>query len=96
MLFSINSKKSLDNLKNIRDKLFSLNGKHNKYILVGNKKDLENEREISFEYAQNLARVWGIPYFEISTKFDINNEIDFIFKKLIMQLHTEGENKKWS
>lgn len=95
MLFSINSKNSLDKIKTIRDKLFSINGKHMKYILVGNKNDLSNEREISFEYAQNSARVWGIPYYEISTKFDANNEIDLIFRKILMQLHNEEQDKKW-
>ena len=41
-------------------------------ILVGAKKDLENERKTSFEEAKILAESWGIEYIENSAKTNYN------------------------
>ena len=41
-------------------------------ILVGNKSDLVDEREVSEDEARNLAGDLKIPYIEVSAKMDIN------------------------
>eukprot|EP01091_Cochliopodium_minus_P015629 TRINITY_DN561_c0_g4_i2.p1 TRINITY_DN561_c0_g4~~TRINITY_DN561_c0_g4_i2.p1 ORF type:complete len:218 (+),score=41.16 TRINITY_DN561_c0_g4_i2:85-738(+) len=50
-------------------------------ILLGNKIDLEEERQISKEEAQNYANQNSMKYIEVSAKTDIN--IDLAFKELI-------------
>ncbi len=42
-------------------------------VLVGNKCDLEN-REVSREKGEELAREWGCSFFETSAKDKINHE----------------------
>ena len=37
-------------------------------ILIGNKSDKENERQISFDEGLNLAKHYGIPFMEVSAK----------------------------
>lgn len=37
-------------------------------LLVGNKTDKEEQRQVSFEQGRLLAAKWGCPYAEISCK----------------------------
>lgn len=41
-------------------------------LLVGNKADMESEREVTKEEAQALARDWGVQYLETSAKTRVN------------------------
>ena len=53
-------------------------------ILVGNKVDLANKRQVPAEEAKKLAESWGIQYIETSAKTNINcNEA---FEKLVVQI----------
>ncbi len=46
-------------------------------VLVGNKSDLEAERQVKREVAQNLAAVWKCPFFEASAKTRSNVDESF-------------------
>jgi len=37
-------------------------------VLVGNKADLTQDREVSFQEGQHLAKLWGSSFFETSAK----------------------------
>lgn len=70
------------------------NGEQNRIvILVGNKRDLNNEREVSAEEAKSFADSYNMAYFETSAKDGMNvNEIfNFISEKLI---ELSGSEKK--
>jgi Ras-related protein Rab-8A len=47
---------------------------HVNKILIGNKCDIDNEREVSTEEGAQLAAEYGIQFFETSAKNDINVE----------------------
>lgn len=48
-------------------------------VLVGNKLDLaEQMREVPANYAQSVARDWGLPFFETSAKFRVQVEEAFV------------------
>jgi GTPase SAR1 family protein len=51
-------------------------------ILVGNKCDLENKREVEASVGKDTAKNWGIPFLETSAKKDINIQVckTFIFR----------------
>lgn len=49
-------------------------------ILIGNKSDLEEERQISLEEAKRVANELGVPYLECSAKFRKN--VDQAFHNL--------------
>ena len=43
-------------------------------VLVGNKCDLEEDRAVTYEEANTLAKEWGIPFLETSAKTCINDK----------------------
>ena len=69
--FSLIDEKSYKNvlswLQNIRDESTKI-----PIVLFGNKCDLEDQRKISKEEAEQFAHRHGIPYFETSAKENIN------------------------
>ena len=59
-------------------------------ILVGNKNDLENERQVSFSDGEKLAQIYGIQFYEVSA---LKNEgIDKIFHKIAVLLSGVNNN----
>ncbi len=73
LVFAINDKKSFDSIKEIYNRLKRRTEIYlHKLILVGNKKDLENERKVTYSEAKSQADEWNIEYIETSTKTDFN------------------------
>ena len=73
LVFAINDKESFNLIKSKHDRI--LRGKHGvKYptLLVGNKQDLENERQVNYSEAKEMADKWGIEYIETSAKTNFN------------------------
>ena len=57
----------------------------NKYpfVLVGNKCEIpENERKVSRNEAEELAKNWGMDYFEVSPEADTNGNINLVFENI--------------
>ena len=55
-------------------------------VLVGNKCDLEEKREISKEEGEDLAKKYGLPFYETSNKDNINIEescLDLVNKAIV-------------
>ena len=63
-------------------------------ILCGNKCDNEKERKISKEEGENLAKNYGIPFFECSAKNKIN--INEMFETMAQKIYTKVGNKQSS
>lgn len=67
-------------------------------ILIGNKIDLENERQVSYEEAKEYADSLQIPYLEVSVKNDksICNIFKLLSEELIkkIELYTDINYKK--
>ena len=61
-------------------------------ILVGNKCDLESERQVPREKGEELAKQWGCPFLESSAKEKLN--IDEMFHDLTRMLRTEEESRR--
>ncbi|CAG5932447.1 unnamed protein product [Menidia menidia] len=64
-------------------------GDHAKYqqvpvVLVGNKVDLEDEREVSPSEGQALAEDWGCPFMETSAKS--KTMVDELFAEIVRQM----------
>jgi GTPase SAR1 family protein len=58
-------------------------------ILVGNKKDLEEQREVSEEEAKDFAKQYNIPYMECSAKSGQSIEEAFYTLGKMMKDHNE-------
>ena len=73
LVFAINDKESFTLLRGKHDRV--LKGKHRvkcPILLVGNKQDLENERQVTYAEAKAQASAWGIEYMETSAKTNFN------------------------
>ena len=73
LVFAINEKESFELLKGKHDRV--IKGKHGvkcPILLVGNKHDLADERQVTQEEANQLAQSWGIEYIETSAKTNFN------------------------
>ena len=90
-VYDVTNKPSFENIKNwIKDAESKANDF--KIIIVGNKIDLNDSREVSFEEVKNLAKKKNCPFFESSAKDKIN--IDEIFITLLEEILKAQKNIK--
>ncbi|KAI5621090.1 ras-related protein Rap-2a [Silurus asotus] len=61
-------------------------------ILVGNKVDLESEREVSVSEGQALAEEWGCPFIETSAKS--KTMVDELFAEIVRQMDYAAQPDK--
>ena len=90
LVYDITSKKSFLDLSKWLNLIKQIEGNSN-IILVGNKNDLKNQREVSLNEAKKFALNNGLKIYEISAKDDFD-EIDKIFFDLSNDL-IKNENK---
>ena len=85
LAYSITSKSSLEMLHVIRDKILNYTGlEWVPIVLVGNKMDLDAQRQVSVEDAQKLAQQWNAVSIEASAK--LNQNIQRIFELSIHEI----------
>ncbi|MFW9936292.1 MAG: GTP-binding protein [Candidatus Thorarchaeota archaeon] len=83
LVYDVTNKTSFENVENWNNEI--KNGSPNiSLILVGNKIDLEENREVSFEEGEKLAQELGLSYIETSAKTGEN--IEDAFKMLALQI----------
>jgi len=103
-VFSITEHESFLATHDFREQILRVKGDENiPFVLVGNKCDLENKRNVTLEEAQKLAEQWHVPYVETSAKTRLN--VDKIFHDLMTEVYKRkqvdgttsnggGKNKK--
>jgi len=96
-VFSITDKSSFDETNDFREQILRVKGVDSStassipFLLVGNKSDLTEQRQVSEEEAQQLADKMQVPYIETSAKF--RNNVDKVFFDL-MRMVTEQKEKE--
>lgn len=96
-VFSISEKTSFDDTQEFRDQILRVKGadsttaKNIPFILVGNKSDLEDKRQVSQSEAQQFAENMGVQYVETSAKTRSN--VDKVFFDLL-RLIKDQKNKQ--
>jgi len=84
-VYSIISRKSFNELPALREKILRIKDSSKvPLVLVGNKCDLTDEREVSKEEGEELAKKFGCPFFESSAKNHIN--VDESFRELVREV----------
>ena len=64
-------------------------------VLVGNKADLTEKREVSYEEGQELAKFYGVNFLETSAKETINiGECFLTMAKSVIEKLSKGELQK--
>lgn len=78
LVYAINSKNSLDELQVFYEQIQRVKDSDTvPVIVVGNKSDLESERQVSYEEGMAFARSLNCPFYETSAKQRINVEEAF-------------------
>jgi len=85
-MYSITSRKSLSEIERLRNKILRIKDKSAvPMVLVGNKCDLVDEREVTEKDGKDVAAKFGnVPFFETSAKNHIN--IDESFEALVREV----------
>jgi len=75
LVFSLTDNNSLQEVKTLHDAIVEAKDSDNvPIVLVGNKKDLVDKRQVPAETAQEIARSWTSPFIETSAKTAENVE----------------------
>lgn len=84
IVYDITHRESFNNVEKWIKDIKSNSSENMSIILVGNKKDLEDIREISYEEGIELSNKYGISFYETSAKNNYN--IDEAFENLFYQV----------
>jgi len=90
LVYSVTDRWSSHSLTAFREQIFAVKGQKHKIIpeipmvLVGNKCDLEDERQVSYQDGKKIAASFFCPFFETSAKNDIG--VDEVFTNLARQI----------
>mmetsp|Transcript_20826 Transcript_20826/g.23183 ORF Transcript_20826/g.23183 Transcript_20826/m.23183 type:complete len:186 (-) Transcript_20826:93-650(-) len=99
LVFDITQKTTFQDIPRFKEKILRVKDMQKfPMVLVGNKCDLEEEREVTKQEAQDLAKKYGCPYFETSAKCRVNVEEAFYqcvreIKKALKEKGKEGRRK---
>ena len=92
IVYDITQKSSFDKIESLLKKLRDNSNKNVSVILVGNKCDLEDNREVLKEDGEELAQKLKIKFMEVSAKTGEN--LDKLFQNLIDEVY-EKYNKEF-
>ena len=95
IVFDITEKDSFEHVKNWMADIDKFAKQGVMRILVGNKCDLEHQRAVSKEWANELAEKYGIKYIETSAKETVNIEQLFVdTAKYLLSKQTSIQGKR--
>lgn len=89
--FDVTNRQTFSNVKNWLDSIYQHADPNIVKALVGNKIDLEDQRQVSYEEAAELARQNNMEYFECSAKLNknvkevINHMMSKVYDKMFIQ-----------
>lgn len=90
-VFSLVDRESFAGVSEIRDSVLRVKvDERTPLILVGNKSDLQDNREVPQADAESMASSWGVPYVETSAKTKLN--VDKIYYDLLTMIQQRKES----
>ena len=88
LVYSIDSLRSFEVCRSINEKLYDLVGENVPLVLVGNKTDLTERRQVTYEVGKQLAEEMKAVFIETSAKE--NQNVNDIFELVVTQMEPEG------
>ncbi|KAJ3284003.1 GTP-binding protein [Borealophlyctis nickersoniae] len=89
LVYSVASRQSFEMVRIIRDKILNYTGiDWVPIVVVGNKTDLQAQRQVAFEEGQQLAQEWKCAFVEASAK--LNSNISKVFELMLGEIEKQG------
>ncbi|XP_052796856.1 ras-related protein Ral-A-like isoform X2 [Mya arenaria] len=86
-VFSITEQESFQATAEFREQILRVKNDDNiPFLLVGNKADLDDKRQVTLEEANQRAHSWSVPYVETSAKTRAN--VDKVFYDLMREIRS--------
>ena len=93
IVYSITSLQTFQDIKTMKDQIVRVKGTDNvPMLLVGNKCDLEHQREVTATDGSGLAQFWQCPFLESSAKSTQN--VNEVFIEIVREMNTSPSKKK--
>ncbi|XP_062500609.1 ras-related protein Rap-2a-like [Corticium candelabrum] len=93
LVYSIINEQSFHDVKPMREQILRVKGSDTApIILVGNKSDVENEREVPSREAESLAGDWQCPFFETSAK--TRDNVNEVFAEIVREMNAKSQPPK--
>lgn len=93
IVYAINQRNSFEQLQTYKDWATKVKDRDKvPIVLCGNKSDLEEDRQVSKEEGQALAKLWGCPFVETSALNRIN--VDEAFLELVKECIKEKKERE--
>jgi len=86
LVYAVDNRKSFEFIQELREKLKAINGRDVPSLLVANKSDLKETREVSTEEGKRLSRALEIPYLEVSAKRHATDFIKKVFEVMLREI----------
>ncbi|KAI8770706.1 ras-related protein Rap-2c-like [Biomphalaria glabrata] len=87
IVYSITSIQTFQDIKTMKDQIQRVKGIDRiPMILVGNKSDLDSQREVSSSEGACLAQHWGCPFLETSAKS--TNNVNEVFIEIVREMNS--------
>ena len=90
LVYDITSSQSFDNIEKWYEEIIKTVDKDLSIILVGNKSDLENERQVTVQMGQDKAKNLNCPFFETSAL--ANTYIENVFQTITEDIYNKCKN----
>jgi len=91
-VFAVTSRSSFDEISSFREQILRVKDEDQvPIVLIGNKCDLNNDRQVTTTEGQDLAKAFGCPFFETSAKARINVEESFY--QLVREIRKDNQRK---
>ena len=90
LIYDITNKDSFNSIGKWMESIDEVSSANTKVILVGNKIDMEGERQVTKEEGERRAKEYSIPFYETSCKNGIN--INEVFSRITKEILNKKEN----
>lgn len=92
VVYSLTNHQTFMDIKSMRDQIVRVKGTEKvPILLVGNKVDLESQREVPQLEGMGLAQVWGCPFVEASAKNRMN--VNEVFAETVREMNMKPDTK---
>lgn len=93
VVYSITSHQTFQDIKNMKEQIMRVkNTERVPILLVGNKVDLENQREVTTNEGMGLAQLWGCPFMEASARNKCN--VNEVFAEIVREMNYSTVREK--